>query len=139
MIWADQRTLAALRSPTSPTTQVLDIFSHLLASEHIWISRIDQREPKQAVWPSLSLDEAERLMNENHESYRTLLSTLSEERLHNVVTYTNTQSKRFETVLHDILIHVTHHGMYHRGQIALLVRSAGGIPNSTDFIVYARQ
>jgi uncharacterized damage-inducible protein DinB len=38
----------------------------------------------------------------------------------------------------DILTHVGLHGVYHRGQIALLARQGGGTAVATDYIIYTR-
>ena len=139
MAWADVRTFDALAACPEAPSQSLDLFAHLLAAEHVWLCRIEQRAPAYEVWPRLTLEECERLARANRESYRSLLANIDEARLDTMVTYRNTSGVEFNTTLHDILLHVTHHGMYHRGQVALLVRSAGGAPVPTDFIFFVRQ
>ena len=52
--------------------------------------------------------------------------------------YTNTKGQQFRSRLSDVALHVAFHGVYHRGQIAALVRQHGGEPASTDFIVAVR-
>lgn len=139
MAWADRRTMAALQTPVEPQEQALRLFAHLLAAEHVWIRRIQQRQSDHAIWPQLSFTEMEQLANDNHDAYRTLLASSNEEQLRAPVQYTNSSGQHFSTPLLDILLHVTHHGMYHRGQIALLVRQAGGAPSATDYIVFVRE
>jgi len=39
----------------------------------------------------------------------------------------------------DILAQLFGHSWYHRGQIALLVRSIGAEPAATDFVYWARE
>ena len=55
------------------------------------------------------------------------------------VDYTNSSGERFRTPLGEILLHVTHHGEHHRGQIARAVRRAGDEPVNTDFITFVRE
>ena len=62
---------------------------------------------------------------------------LTESELRRVASYTNTQGQPHEGVVADVLTHVVNHASYHRGQIAVLVREAGGRPAVTDFIFFA--
>ncbi len=39
----------------------------------------------------------------------------------------------------DVLTQLHGHSLYHRGQIASLVRAAGGEPAKTDFIFWSRE
>ena len=139
MRWADQRTLSGLRSLSEPPQQAVDLFAHLLTAEHVWLSRIEQKRPTYDVWQSLTLDECERVAHNNANGFAALLSASNAARLDAPVHYTNTRGKSFDTLLRDILLHVSHHGMYHRGQVALLIRLSGGTPMPTDFIVYVRE
>lgn len=137
MEWADLRTLDSLRAMREPPPQALDLFVHMLAAQHVWSRRIENATPAYEVWPKLSLDEAARLARANHDVYRSMAGA-SEAELARIVSYTNTSGRSFETPLSEILLHVTHHSMYHRGQIALLVRASGGAPLSTDYITFVR-
>ena len=42
-------------------------------------------------------------------------------------------------LIEDILAQLFGHSWYHRGQIALLVRAAGGEPAVTDLIYWSRE
>ncbi len=89
------------------------------------------------VFPRLSLNEAERLMGENHTALGALAASDSAA-LKRRVQYVNTSGHEFATTVEDILLHVVQHSMYHRGQVALLVRASGGTPLATDFIAFVR-
>lgn len=56
-----------------------------------------------------------------------------------VVTYRNTQGVTFRTPVIEVLMQVFSHGVYHRGQIALVLRQAGIEPVNTDFITFVRE
>lgn len=139
LTWADLRTLGALRSMREAPGQAIELLAHLLAAEHVWLRRIEQRAPDWEVWPKISLDDCERLAQANQEGYRALLARTANDALATPVHYTNSAGRAFTTALGDILLHVTHHGMYHRGQVAMLVRAAGGTPIATDYIVFVRE
>jgi uncharacterized damage-inducible protein DinB len=139
MAWADRRTFEALSAMPEAPRQSLDLFAHLLAAEHVWLRRIENKTPAYEIWPRLSLPECERLSRANHEGYRKLLASTGDETLRAPVNYANSTGRQFATPLRDILLHVTHHGMYHRGQVAMLVRAAGGTPLATDFIAFVRE
>ncbi len=135
MEWADARALEALRAMHEPPPQAVDLFAHVLTAEHVWQRRIDGETETYAVWQSLGLDECERLATANHAAYARILARPDRSR---PISYRTSQGAPFTTALDDILLHVSHHGMYHRGQIALLVRASGGAPLSTDYILFAR-
>jgi uncharacterized damage-inducible protein DinB len=139
MEWADLRTLDALRSLREPPSQAVDLLAHMLAAEHVWLRRVQQRTPAYEIWPKLNLEECERLSRANHLGFRELLGGKDDMSLDHPVTYSNSSGRTFDTHLRDILLHITHHGMYHRGQVALLVRAAGGTPLATDFIAFVRE
>ncbi len=136
MAWADARTLAVLRSMAEPPPQAVDLFAHMLTAEHVWLRRIEDVEPTYEVWQSLGLDECERLARANREAFARMLDGTDRTR---AVSYHTTNGTPHTTPLEDILVHVSHHGMYHRGQISLLVRASGGTPVSTDYIVFHRE
>ena len=138
MAWADERVLLSLRAAHSVLKKDLDLYGHILGSEHNWLSRIEGKPPTLAIWPALTLDECERTAKDNAGAFNTLVSTLTPELLQKPITYRNSAGDQFTSTLEDILTHVSLHGAYHRGQIAASVRAAGDSPNPTDYIAFAR-
>ena len=137
MAWADLRTLSALRSMREPPPQTVDLFAHVLGAEHVWLRRIENMPSAYTVWPKLTLDECERLAKANHASFAAIAQS-DATTLAGKIEYTNSTGRAFSTPLNEILLHLTHHGMYHRGQIALLVHASGGTPLGTDYISFVR-
>ena len=137
--WADQRCLAALRATPTAQIEALPLLAHLLAAEHVWLSRLQQRQPRVAVWPTLGIDECAALAAENETGYRQLLNQLSDERLHEPIRYRTSQGQEFESTVEDILLQVATHGPYHRGQIARMIGRSGGSPINTDYITFTRE
>lgn len=138
MEWADRRALASLRAMSAPPPKSVELMAHILGAERVWLSRIEGETSPIVVWPTLSLDDAERVLAENVEGYRRVLSRLSSAGLQEPITYKTSAGDQFTSTVEDILTQVATHGSYHRGQIAAQVRAAGGTPNPTDYIAYIR-
>ncbi len=137
MQWADECTLASLRTLASPG-MALELYAHLISTEQVWFARIQQLPPRHPVWPILDLEQCVALASENGRAYASFVATLGTEGLSAEVAYTNSAGASFRSRVGDILLHVCLHGSYHRGQVAALVRQAGGSPAPTDFIAFVR-
>lgn len=138
MEWADKRAVASLRAMSTPPPKMVELMAHILGAERVWLSRIEGSTSPIAVWPTLTLEEAERVLAENAAGYRRLLSGMSSAGLQKPITYKTSAGDQFTSTVEDILTQVATHGAYHRGQIAAQVRAAGGTPNPTDYIAYIR-
>jgi uncharacterized damage-inducible protein DinB len=138
--WADRRTLESLRAvPLAAVAECSPLMAHILAAEHVWLSRLAGREPKHPVWPELSLEACGQLLQENETGYQALLAELRDEQLTELTGYRNAAGQEFSTPMLDILLQVITHGGYHRGQIAKILGRNGVTPASTDFIVFQRE
>ncbi len=136
--WADARVLQSLRDAHTVLKKDLDLYAHILGSEHVWLSRIHGAPAKVAIWPPLTLDECEKLAAENAAAYLKLASELTPQSRERRITYRNSAGDQFTSTLEDILTHVSLHGAYHRGQIAASLRASGGVPVPTDYIAFVR-
>ena len=135
--WAHDALLGELRRQ-APDSDTLRLFAHIVAAEHLWLSRIDMMKPRVAVWPALSLDEIAALESENRRRIRELMRRPDDARAQSV-RYRNSAGNEFDNSVGDILTHVAMHGHYHRGQIARAMRAAGREPVYTDFIGFVRK
>jgi len=136
--WADAGVQASLTDAVNPPPHTLDLFAHVVAAEHVWLSRIAQVKPEVAVWPKLSLAQCLELATRNADEFSALVESLDDIGLDSGVTYRNSAGLEFTSSVRDILLHVTLHGAYHRGQIAAAVRAGGDAPASTDYIAFVR-
>ena len=66
--WADNRVYTSLLEATNPPPHSLELFAHVVAAEHVWLSRIRGEKPEVAVWPHLSLTQCTELAKKNAES-----------------------------------------------------------------------
>jgi uncharacterized damage-inducible protein DinB len=64
---------------------------------------------------------------------------LNDADLDRVCEYQSYDAGRFRNTIGDILTQLFGHSWYHRGQIAMLVRAAGGEPAITDLIYWCRE
>lgn len=138
LAWADEQVLAALEAAPGCSDRALELYAHVLGVEAEWLARLEQRPAGVAIWPSLDLDGCRTLLRRNREQYAAYFASLSAADLDRPVHYRNSAGREFDSRVEDILVHVALHGSYHRGQVALLVRDAGAVPNGTDYIAFAR-
>jgi uncharacterized damage-inducible protein DinB len=137
MWWAHDALVAEWRRGP-PDAETLRLFAHVVAAEHLWLSRIDGQSSRVAVWPTLALDDVAALEAENRSRFQELLTRPDDTRLRRV-TYRNSLGHAFENSVEEILTHVAMHGHYHRGQIARTMRSTGTEPVYTDYIGFVRK
>ena len=142
MRWADNVVGLALSSSVRQPdhTRVADpvsLFAHIAATEHLWYSRIRGAPTELAVWPDITVEES-RAIAERHAKLFEEIVAGGGDVLDGLVSYRNSAGRDFRNSVRDIVIHVTMHGSYHRGQIARLVRASGGGPPYTDYIQYRR-
>lgn len=138
VFWADERVLDALAASASPPPSVLELLAHVLAAEHVWLSRLRHESPRVPVWPGLGFEECASLAKRNREEYERFLRDAGEATLASEVSYVNSAGASFRSRIDDILFQVVTHGAYHRGQIALLMRQHAVAPAQTDYIGFVR-
>ncbi|HEY9778434.1 MAG TPA: DinB family protein [Planktothrix sp.] len=136
--WANRLTLASLRDCPAAQSEAAPLIAHLLAAQHVWLSRLLANEPGFAIWPSLTLGDCEALAGESEQAWAGYLESVTDDELRASVDYRNSRGESFCNSVMDILTHVVVHGGYHRGQIAKIVVRSGGTPAVTDFIVFVR-
>lgn len=137
--WANARTLASLQAITPPDDAIC-LFAHIVTTEHIYHERIMGSDPwPQDFWPVLPLDACAEWVAENSARYRLFFESISEAALAEPVRYRNSSGMVYHTPRAELLTHLALHGEHHRGQIARIVRLAGGTPAVTDFISFVRR
>jgi uncharacterized damage-inducible protein DinB len=132
--WSNLRVVDGLLASPGSDPRAVEYFAHIVGCEHRWLTRIDGREPVHAIWPKLSAEECVELARINVRELRAATTgDLTRE-----IAYRNSAGIAFTSTVEDILTHVVLHGMYHRGQVSLLVRQGGGEPVPSDFIAFVR-
>jgi len=133
--WANRETLRSLQTMTNPPDRGVALIAHIAATQRVWLERARSLPQSVAVWPQWSLAESAKGLSDVLGEWTRLIST---DDLSREFAYTNTKGQHFSNRLSDVALHVAFHGVYHRGQIAGLVRQNGGTPVDTDFIQAVR-
>ena len=136
--WADGLLLAALEQQPNPPAEALREYAHILGAEETWLSRLEGRAARAAIWPEPTPETVGELARSVRAGYDAYLTSLTESGLDRGVAYVNSAGLAFTTPAVDILLQVMLHGQYHRGRINLLLRQAGLAPAPVDFISFVR-
>jgi uncharacterized damage-inducible protein DinB len=135
--WANAHLVAALeRQPVAD--DIVELFAHVLGAEEVWLSRLEGRSAKLAVWPALGVAQLAATAATNAAGWKAYMGRLTPNDMNRDVSYVNSAGQAFTSTVADILTHVAMHGSYHRGQVSLRIRRDGGTPAPTDFIAFVR-
>jgi len=129
--WANEETLRSLETMKNPPERAVALIAHIAATQRVWLERALTVPQSVGVWPHWSLPETANELPAVLGEWTRLIAT---DDLSRDFAYTNTKGQQFWNRLSDVTLHVAFHGVYHRGQIAALVRQHGGEPAYTDFI-----
>jgi uncharacterized damage-inducible protein DinB len=137
--WANREVIAAIRARAGEDERMLQLMSHIVAAERLWLERLQQKLQSVAVWPEPDLGWCEAQAAELKQFWTEYLQRISDDHLARKISYKNSKGEAWESTIEDILTHVILHSVYHRGQIASRMRSIGKTPAYTDFIHGVRQ
>jgi len=140
--WANRECLAAMRATPSVSAgaslNTIGRMAHILSAQKLWLERILRQRQSMPVWPSATIEDCRALADEMSSAWQHYLTQLAEQlppgSLDSKVEYRNSKGEPWSSRVEDILTHVLFHSAYHRGQIALQMRSSGLEPAYTDFI-----
>jgi uncharacterized damage-inducible protein DinB len=121
--------------------KALELLAHIMAGRRIWLFRfgVSKDRPDDLFSRGTSLAELPDLLRTVQESWSAYLGRLTDEELERTFEYQSLDAGRFRSRVEDILTQLFGHSCYHRGQIATLVRAAGGEPAVTDFVFWCRE
>jgi uncharacterized damage-inducible protein DinB len=140
--WSNGTILDALRKLTEPSDRGLFLFSHLLSSHSMWLSRVTKTEMRCTLFQERTLVACEALMHENLEGWRAYLADKTQAQLGETIEFMGAweqpPQKRRMTI-EDALMHIISHSAYHRGQIIVHIKGkVEELPLST-YIIYASE
>jgi uncharacterized damage-inducible protein DinB len=137
--WANREMLNAIRSSDGARERALQLMSHILAAERVWLERLKQQPQSGPVWPKPDLEQNETEAAQLARQWSEYLDLATAGDVSQTVSYKNTKGESFTSTIVDILTHVVMHSAYHRGQIASHMRTCGQAPPYTDYIHGIRQ
>jgi uncharacterized damage-inducible protein DinB len=126
---------------SEPFQKAMNTMGHIVAARRAWLHRFGASIPGPTdFFPTdVTRDKllAELEFMERH--WSDYLQRLSDEEIQRAFVYKSFDGDWFRSVVADVLTQLHGHSLYHRGQIASLVRAAGGQPAETDFIFWSRE
>lgn len=139
--WANERILLALQEPRYADERCLDLFSHIIAAQQTWLSRVLGQNRYVPLWERHDLMECAQLYRQAAQSWDRYLANRTDADFTELIAYRNTKGEAYETALRDILAHLINHDTYHRGQIVEELKIRKLIPTMpvTDYIVFVRE
>jgi len=135
--WANREVLAKIRNVGHEDARSLQLISHIIAAERLWLDRLKQLPQSVAVWPKPDLARCESEATKLEADWPNYLEQTRD--LSMTISYKNSKGETFTNSVVDVLTHVIMHSAYHRGQIASHMRETGQTPAYTDFIHGIRQ
>jgi uncharacterized damage-inducible protein DinB len=135
--WANREVLAAIRKNDADDPRSLQLMSHIVAAEWVWLERLKQVPQSVAVWPESDLSWCDREVAELARQWPDYLGVVPD--LTQSISYKNSKGESWDSTIVDVLTHVLMHSAYHRGQVASHMRRRGLTPAYTDFIHGIRQ
>jgi len=134
-------TVPADRRDAAEYRKAVDLLDHIASARHIWLQRLGHAPPSQ--WSlfreNAPLTEVETALADVHTRWAEYYAQLTDDELTHNFEYRAIDGKPFRNSVEDVLTQLHGHSLYHLGQIARLVRAAGGEPAKTDFIFWSRE
>lgn len=139
--WANRKVIESLETcPMMPEVGV-QLLSHILQNNWYVLDLIEGRDDGKVWYDAADYNfvECVREIPRLDEAYRTLLEKTGEASLHANVTFIDSAGKTITRTIAELVFHTFDHCTYHRGQIAKVVRQAGGEPAKTWFNRWIRE
>jgi uncharacterized damage-inducible protein DinB len=144
---AHHRVLDSLRRAESDhhddadVAKAVDLAAHIATCRDMWLRRIRRYSPlPQTLFPGgVTVSEVEREFARIEAQWHEYLDALDDAELTRQCEYVSYEGGAFRNSVHDILVQLFGHSLYHRGQIALLIRRSGSVPAATDFVFWSRR
>jgi uncharacterized damage-inducible protein DinB len=129
------------RRDTDEYKKAIALFAHIVAARRMWLSRLGAAPaPPGALFPDQpGLGEVIAEWQSVRAQWSRYLAGADDDELARVFEYQSLDAGRFRSRVEDILAQLFGHSWYHRGQIAMLVRAAGGQPAVTDLVFWCRE
>jgi uncharacterized damage-inducible protein DinB len=146
--WSDQQSLLSARTVRDDdyykelgisVGSVHKLLVHCMAAEWLWLCRFRGESPTKvedhADYPTrMNLEQRWPLV---HAALIDFVGRMTPQQMGNPVTYHDTKGNAHTLPLRDMILHLIDHGSYHRGQLATMIKKAGGTPANISFRTWA--
>jgi len=115
-----------------------DTLVHIMSAEWIWLRRWKGVSPRAMLEAAefADIDAVKARWSEIETEQMAFVQEVTNESLHEIITYTNTRNQTWRYPLGQMMQHLVNHSTYHRGQITNFLRQLGAQPVATDFLIY---
>jgi uncharacterized damage-inducible protein DinB len=140
-VFASLETVPPDRRDGPEFRRAVSLAAHIVAARRLWLGRLGVIPPAPGgLFPDdADPDRVAAEWREVEGLWADFLARLDDEALGRDFEYQSLDAGRFRNRVEDILAQLFGHSWYHRGQIAMLVRAAGGQPAITDLIYWCRE
>lgn len=134
-------TVPESRHSSAEFRKAVDLLAHVTAARRVWLYRFGIAPvPPPSLFPQgASLADLANTLRAVQEQWSAYFGRLDDAELARMFEYKSLDAGWFRSRVEDILTQLFGHSWYHRGQIATLVRAAGGEPAVTDFVYWCRE
>jgi uncharacterized damage-inducible protein DinB len=138
---ASLETESRIRGAAQMFQKSVDLFAHIVAARRLWLFRlgVSDESPRELFPQAVAFETLAPAAEKMHAEWLNYLSRMDDGELGRVFDYRSFDGPWFRNTVEDTLTQLFGHSWYHRGQIALLLRSGGGEPAATDFVFWCRQ
>jgi uncharacterized damage-inducible protein DinB len=137
--WANREQFHALSKLASPPGTAVKLLHHIIASQLVWLDRLQGRPASGGLWPEPSLANCESQLEEVEAAWRSYFAQISNDELLRPCSYTNSRGEKFTNRVLDALTQLILHAAHHRGQISWEIRRSGSVPAAVDYIQAVRR
>src|SRR5262245_37774041 len=129
------------RRDTAEYRKAVAVFAHIVAARRLWLSRFGAGPaPSGPLFPdNPNLSEIAAQWESARAQWAEFFARADDDGLAREFEYQSLDAGRFRNRVEDVLAQLFGHSWYHRGQIAMLVRAAGGQPAATDLVYWCRE
>jgi len=139
-VLASLDTIPADRREGPEYRKAVSLFAHIVAARRVWLGRLGVLPPAGGLFPNdPNLADVVGQWETVRSAWAKYLAGLTDADLERVFEYQSLDSGKFRNRVEEILAQLYGHSWYHRGQIAVRVRAAGGTPAITDLIFWCRE
>src|SRR5438132_8615798 len=104
--WANREVLSRLQTFGTPPSRSIQLLSHILSAERLWLERIERRQATYPVWPDFSMVKCEAEVTDLPRLWHKYLGGIQPAQLVQTVNYTNSKGESWTNSVADILTHV---------------------------------
>ena len=139
-IWANQVLAETIEKAKTSDERTLLLFSHLLSSYSMWVSRLKGTEITTVLFQERTLEESKSLMKSMFSELKNFLEQITDTELDRIIHFTfPLDGSQRKLSVADAITHVITHSTYHRGQIIARLKDKVETLPLTTYIAFAME